>query len=174
MDEINYLLVKCPCGHTLETRILGLCSQLGPPTVRCPGCGSEVESGRAEWPDMSRLARVRYFVMSLVYVGIVGFLGGYSYGAARDYWLRRPHATDELPDFTGPVFVTGFLLWGGAVVLLQFYRIFASILRSGRRRSRPIRGFWNLQTSLQLKVLTLLLLIPAFAWLIRRVEDWIR
>jgi hypothetical protein len=68
------------------------------------------------------------------------------------------------------VFATGFILWGSAVVVLQSWRIAASMRRGRRPNIEPSRGFWNLQTWVQFKVLLLLMLVPFLAWLARRIE----
>jgi hypothetical protein len=115
------------------------------------------------------LAPAWFIVVSLVYVVMVGFFGGYSYEATHDYWLRQPALRPGLPNFTGPTFVTGFILWGTAVFLLQAYRVFASIRRSHQLRFKLSRGFWNLQTWVQFKVLLLLLAIPFLTWLVRKI-----
>jgi hypothetical protein len=169
---IIYTLDKCPCGAALEMHLFGFCSRLGPPGVLCRSCRSQVESGRAEWPDMNWQARGWFLGTSLVYVGIVGFLGGYSYGATRDYWFQQPHEMEGMPDYAGPVFLTGILVWGGVVVLVQGYRVLASIWRSIMGQSKSSRGFWNLQTGLQGKFIILLLLVPFVAWVIWAVQDW--
>lgn len=78
---------------------------------------------------------------------------------------RGSTALHGVPDFAGPVFVTGFLAWGGLTIVLQAYRIIASIGRGRLATPRASRPYWNLQTSLQFKILVVLFLVPAAAWL---------
>jgi hypothetical protein len=61
----------------------------------------------------------------------------------------------------------GIAFWAGAVVGLQYYRVLTSIRRSRLQLHAPIRGFWNMQSWVQLKCLLLLFLIPFLAWLVR-------
>jgi hypothetical protein len=117
-----------------------------------------------EWSQMTFAQRMRTVWISLVYVGLVGFLGGYSYGICLDFWAKRP-ISNRVPDFTGPVFRTGFAAWGAFVVLLQSYRIIRSMNRKGEHR----HWFWNLETWMQLKCLVLLMAIPTLVLAVRQI-----
>jgi hypothetical protein len=162
--HISALIDKCPsCEKTLDVHLFGMCSLLGPATTVCRWCGSEVNSGRSEWLLMPLALRMWYVTISVLYIGIVGFLGGYSSNIARSLWS---HGTieDKVPDFLGSEFLTAVVVWSGLALLIQVYRVFASILR-GNATPRPSRGFWNLQTWLQLKLLILLFAVPIAAWI---------
>jgi hypothetical protein len=116
---------------------------------------------------------VRFISLSVIYAAVIGFLGGYSYGAARDFWLGIPHEWDEPPNFLGPVFVTGFAIWAGGTLLLQGYRILMSLWRSRRPGGKPSRGIFNFQRNVQFKLILLLLFIPFVVWLARKAEGWL-
>jgi hypothetical protein len=164
---------KCPgCGWIFDSHILGLTSLLGPEAVYCRTCRVLVRSGRAEWPELTLRGKVRYISLSVIYATIVGFLGGYSYGAVHDFWLEIPHEMDEPPDFLGPVFLTGAALWGGGTLLFQGYRVLMSIRRSGQPGMKPPRWLFNLQRHVQFKCIALLLLIPFGIWLMVNGIVW--
>jgi hypothetical protein len=165
---------KCPgCGWTFDSHLLGLTSLLGPEAVYCSGCRIAIQTGRAEWPDLNLRGKVRYLSLSVIYAAVVGFLGGYSYAAAHDFWLRIPFEPDEPPDFLGPVFVTGFALWAGGTFLLQGYRVLMSVWRSRRPTGKPSRWFFNFKRYVQFKFILLLLAIPFAIWLVRKAEVWL-
>ncbi len=170
--HISAVADKCPrCGKTLDFHFFGLNSLLGSPMTVCRWCRSEVTSGRTEWPHMPILQRLWFFLVSSLYVGIVGFLGGYNVVIANVLFFKLPFDWDRHPDFLSPPFVTGFAAWGGLTLLLQGYRLFASIHRSNVLPSEPSRGFWNLQTWVQAKCLLLLMISPLVVWLVRAILD---
>lgn len=163
---ISSAVAKCPhCDQTLDIHFLGLSSLLGSPTTVCRRCKRVIQFDRVEWTNMFGVERAWFLGMSFLYVAIVGFLGGYSVEISFDLWFKRP--MNQVPHFFGPVFLSGFVLWGTFVVLLQGFRLITSMRRTRRFSAvPPSQGFFNLQTWVQLKCLLLLMVMPLLTWLV--------
>jgi hypothetical protein len=171
MAHISVVIDKCPeCEKPLDFHFLGLCSLLGSATTVCRWCHCEVSSGRAEWRQMTVAQRLWYLVATSLYAVIVGLFGGSTTELACNLWLGLPTAWDKPPDFRSSFFMAGFMVWGCFTLLLQGYRVIASIRRSETGQRKPSSGFWNLQTWVQGKCILLLLAIPAFAWLVSTIS----
>src|SRR5262245_20551422 len=72
---VAYSVDRCPgCRRFVDAHFFLVSSGLGPPRFACSKCGREFNSGRLVWPQMMSGRRFRYFVVSLVYAGVVGLL----------------------------------------------------------------------------------------------------
>lgn len=88
--------LRCPrCRRGFDTRVYGISSGLGPPAIRCRSCDAVVATDRIEWRDMSLLRRVRYVLLSLVYMVFLGYLGAVS-TRGFVHFLDPDHARLEL------------------------------------------------------------------------------
>src|SRR5438045_2287248 len=107
---MSVLVDSCPrCGRALDMHLLGLCSLLGPPSAVCLFCGEEVPSGRREWRNMTGLATAWFVGVSLLYVGLFGFLGAGCVDHASAFWSRKNDSLDRIPDLDSLEFMTGLI-----------------------------------------------------------------
>jgi hypothetical protein len=157
-------MMSCPhCHIPLDFRI-GLTSGLGAPVGPCGSCRRPVATGRNEWPAMTALGRMRYVLLSALYVVVVPWLGA---GVAYDLWTRLGQLTER---YSAQVFYSGAFLRepfarGLAVALavvtlaLQVYRVRASIRRSAAPTPPRTIGLQRLDFGLQVKMLLVLCLV---------------
>ena len=136
----------CPtCQHEIESHMAGMSTGLGPPLVECPNCRGSCLSGRREWPTFGMLSRCWFFILTLVYLTVLGFEAllfsymGFAFAGIDTkgwYPLAIPVA------------------WCLAIIVVQVYRVGASIRRHPTSSNTPVPlTFWNLQINLQLKFL---------------------
>ena len=159
---MHFSIQSCTqCQNPLETRILGLCSGLGPPTVRCSKCGLVNTLVRKEWRDFSALDVARYLTISVL--AIAGFalvgaiVGCLSYPIPDVPWGKRP------VDATNPGFVPGAVVFSLLALSLQLYRIASSRSCNAPSQLVPFPQSWHqLQTNLQAKA-CLFAIAAAFA-----------
>ena len=116
---------------------------------------------------MSFGQRLWFLVMTAVYMVVVGLFGGSITQAAHNLWVGQP--TPDRPDFSSPDAMLGIVVWGTVVLMLQTYRVVASIRRAKVQPVRPCRGFLNMQTFMHFKVILLLLAVPLVAWIAHSV-----
>jgi hypothetical protein len=125
----HFEIRNCPgCKKQVDTLYGGVWSGLGPPRYRCSRCGLIFNSERFEWADMDRIGKTRYTVVSLVYVGVGGIVGGITIAAAFQFlrlgpWVRR-FPLDPL-EFGLGAFVCAVL-----TAAIQIARVFRSLERS--------------------------------------------
>lgn len=158
---------KCVhCGHTIDIHFMGMCSNLGMATSICYRCQRNVPTTRVEWDCMTVRWKAWYVIASCIYAAVVGFLGGYSAVGAIAISKGDIMAMESVPDFFGIDFLTGVFAAAPLVIVLQSYRIYASIRRHRYNRGRDPRAFFNLQSCVQLKCLLMLFIPPLIAFLI--------
>lgn len=155
---------ECPsCGKTIDTRLYGLSSGLGPPTILCGGCGQLIKTKRREVAQMGPLRLLWLLLSSALFVLGIGILGGLSMAITRSFWI--PGRWPDKIDFSD--FSQDGLFWGALMVALQIYRVIRSLLRSA---DKPFAGsYWNLQLDMQGKVCVILTVIPVGSWLLSLV-----
>jgi hypothetical protein len=170
MAQIQMHFYKCgKCNSAVDLRIFGFSSILGPPAVNCPWCKEPVQTERLEWDDMAVRSKVAYVVISVVYMAIIGLLGGLSVDSTVSLYEAGHMATTW--GFERTTFWVGFGCWAALTALLQSYRYVCSRRRTRLAPGQPLsRGYLNLQVSMQGKVLALLFITPLAAWLIHLVR----
>jgi hypothetical protein len=164
MHFIEVGFVKCrKCSVAVDAHVMNFTSLLGPRLVTCHWCGATVQTDRIEWWQMRRGAKIWFFVASLIYVILAALLGGLSSRESISLWT-----TGEMPRGWGldePVFWCGAGIWSALIVLIQVYRLKRSLARRHQSEDEPLRRvLLTLQVGGQIKVLALLLLIPAACW----------
>jgi hypothetical protein len=147
-------------------------SGLGPTTYLCGRCGKAFTTHRREWNEMGRwfdpqdAGKLRYLVVSLVYVLLIGVVGGALVATAIRFIQIGPQAEEvPLSDYAsyGPYSV----LIGVGIGCIQILRV-----RFSKQRSLPVprpeyvSSFFSFHTNLQLLVLIALLLPGGICWLI--------
>lgn len=152
---------ECPkCGADIDTRLYGLSSGLGPPTIRCGKCGQLIETRRRELSQMGPLGWLWLLLSSAIFAVGGGMLGGMSMAITRSFWV--PGNWPDKLDFSK--FFQDILIWGGAMLAIQIYRGICSLLR---KPGEPFPGtYWNLQLDIQGKVCVLLIVIPVISLLL--------
>jgi len=157
------------CG---ARNLLGFHSGLGSPVYTCGNCGQPFASGRREWDEMGGwfdpqdAGKLRYLIVSVVYVLLFGVLGGGSVGTAVRFVQHGPHAK-EVPLTEYLSYWTYGLPIGAMIALLQIGRVRWSKKRSLQlRRTACVASFWSFRTNLQLLVLFTMLLPVGLCWLI--------
>jgi hypothetical protein len=164
--SIEAELLKCPsCKCAVDVHVLGFTSLLGPQAVLCHWCGTAVRTDRMEWWQMALRAKIWFFFASLFYAVLAYFAGGLSTNSAlhlleTGQW-RKDWGIDE------PSFWLGGGAWASLVVFLQFYRITRSLRRRKELEEKPLRcSLLSFQVGGQIKLLILLLLVPAVCWVV--------
>jgi hypothetical protein len=137
--------VHCPfCLRLLETTLIGLSTRLGPSVLQCPSCGRLLVSHRCEWADGDLDAKVRYVVISLLYLPVCAGL------ALGSTWCAC--AILQAPWVWPSILAATF--WAAAVGGLQVGRLARSRRRvGGLRRAAHRPSFWSLDLFLPQKVL---------------------
>jgi hypothetical protein len=162
----TYQLFRCPtCRKLLFFRILKILeiipgnTGLGPPKMRCGHCGVDFETGNLEWPAMGRKQKVTLWIMTVIYSLMLGLILSLlvpsmlnALGLIADDAFRSEVITSTIMGVSTLVVAT-------ALILLQLYRVGASVSRS---RELPAQaypaGFLNLNTNFQSLGLGLLML----------------
>jgi hypothetical protein len=106
----------------------GLCSWLGPRIYLCPRCKSPYDSGRLEWAEMTGKRKSWYIGVSVLYTGMLGFIGGVSI-AGGVHFLRSGPWKWEVPFGTieqGMGTIVCMLL----IAAVQISRVFRSLNRT--------------------------------------------
>jgi len=155
---------QCPsCGNSIDTRMYGLSTGLGPPTILCGGCGQLIKTKRREVAQMGPFRLLWLLLSSALFVLGAGLMGGLFMAITRSFW--KPGPWPDKIDFT--YYFWDGLLWGALMVALQVYRVIRSLLRSA---DEPFVGsYWNLQLDMQGKVCAILTVIPVGSWLLSLV-----
>ena len=155
---------SCPtCGKSIDTRMYGLSSGLGPPMLRCGGCAQLIKTTRREVAQMGPLRVVWLLLASGILVLGGGLMGGLSMAITRSFWI--PGTWPDKLSFDH--FFQDGLIWGSLMIALQVYRVIRSLLRSG---DEPFpASYWNLQIDMQGKMAVLLTFIPVGSWLLSLV-----
>jgi hypothetical protein len=163
---VPFSMTKCPaCEKGVDIHFLNITSLIGPAEVRCWGCGDTVKTERLEWQEMPALGKVWFLAVSLLYAVLGYFLGGLSTQTALDFLEKRRWRSEWA--LHEPAFQIGGVAWATFIVSLQLYRVFRSMKRGRAVDPGPVRGsLWTLEVCGQLKILILLLLIPALCWCI--------
>lgn len=157
-----FTVCHCPnCGRPIEGRLFGLCSRLGPDTVRCAACHERVDIGRREWLDLPAGSRVWFGLVTTLYVLAVGLLTGNFLDQTWQLWCGEPTIVNLR--MQSPVFQNWAYAGGALVVVFQLYRIGISRRRS--LLSVPIRqSLWcSPDLNLHMKCLGLLLAVWGIA-----------
>ena len=138
---------------------------IGPPAVECHWCGEVVGTARIEWWEMPWQGKAWFFGLSLLYLVLACLLGGLSTNVAL-HLLQ----TGEIRGDWGvaePTFWIGGGVWAYFVGLIQALRVASSVKRKKPKYQGPLRrSLWSFQVGGQVKVLLLLLLIPAVCWIV--------
>jgi Bacterial PH domain len=147
---MHFDMIYCvKCKNTLEVRMLGLTSGLGPPAIACRKCGTVTELGRKEWKAFGTSDRIKFLAVSIVEIvglGLTGGIaGGFSYPMKGVPWADR--------SIQNPGLYAGLVLFAVLGVALQLYRVAASRKRTLSIPVAPFQQSWlDLQTDVQLKV----------------------
>jgi hypothetical protein len=151
---------ECPtCKADIDTRFYGLSSCLGPPTIRCGGCGQLIKTKRRELTQMGPVGFLWLILSSVIFALGGGILGSISMAISRSFWV--PGTWPNKVDFSK--FYQDTLIWGGLMLAIQIYRGIRSLLR---KPGEPFPGtYWNLQIDVQGKVCVLLVGIPVISLL---------
>jgi hypothetical protein len=159
---------KCQnCGFPLELRLFSVSSGIGPREVNCVKCGEPVDTGRAEWADMSSPNKSRFWVVTLLYIFMLGLLTGNFIDQAYQLWNKDPVIVNLR--YESMPFQIFAVVGGIAAVLLQIYRIRDSFRRS-RRTSHQLtmpEFILGIQWNLQFKCLVFLIAI----WTVATIKN---
>lgn len=78
---------SCPnCRCPIELQMFAVSSLLGPSEINCLKCQQPVRLARMEWPEMSGTTRTWFFLVTLLYVIVVGMLTGNFVDQAFQLW----------------------------------------------------------------------------------------
>jgi hypothetical protein len=156
---------QCPrCERDFDTHCFGIYSGLGPPAIRCKGCRVVVATDRVEWREMSTRHRVRYVSVSLLYMVVLGFLGGTCTRMFCDFLETGPW--EDTLKLRGTGFVPGIVAWALAALGIQAWRIVASNNRYSRQAEPARIPWWALDFWMQIKVGLTVFGFAALGWLI--------
>lgn len=170
MLEVDVVTLCPQCHRAIDNKMFGVSTRLGPPLVRCPKCRTQFRTDRREWAELSRAERVRFFLLTTLYLGGCGVTGAFAYqglyctiffgkcsGVGVDYWTWVSAAP-------------GGALFGILVLLTQWHRVRTSQARMAAPAPVVVvPRAWDLQLGLQNKfravfiVLCILSLLVLFA-----------
>ena len=108
-------------------------------------------------------AKSWFLGVSLFYLVLAVLFGGLGTNVGLTFWQTG----DWRPDWgmEEPSFWMGGMAWGILILLIQLYRIKCSIGRNNELEKAPLcHSLWSLQVGGQIKILILLLLLPALCW----------
>ena len=126
--------LRCPhCQIVVATLPMGICSWLGPATYSCQSCGSPYDSGRLEWDDMPMRSKIWYVAVSLLYVCVLGGLGGLSIAGAVHFLKSGPWKSDMPVGTVEQKF--GTIASAILILVCQVGRVHRSRQRTGGRTS---------------------------------------
>jgi hypothetical protein len=155
---------KCQnCDFPLEMRLFAVSSNLGPSEINCVKCGESINTGRIEWADMSSSNKGRFWLVTLLYIFMLGLLTGSFIDQAYQTWNKDPVIVNLR--YEAMPFQIFAVVGGIAAVLLQIYRIRDSARRS-RRTSHQLtmsEFMLGIQWNLQFKCLVFLIAICVVA-----------
>jgi hypothetical protein len=130
--HVSMAKLHCPhCNKVVDSLPLGICSWLGPELYRCGHCGSSYNSGRLEWVDMTLRRKAWYVLVSFLYVGAVGGMGGVSVAGCVQFLKDGPWQK-ELPVGTLEQGL-GTLACALLIAVVQVGRVFRSVQRTNER-----------------------------------------
>ena len=144
-------------------RALSLSSGLGPRLLECPKCHTATETDRTEWDRMTVEQKLRYALVSLIYMFVIGFFGGIATQGVLHFFTAGPF---EEKMKLGPGFQVGWMVWALLVAGLQLYRIHASRARTEAGEDIPwITSPASMFCHLQWKVLAAPMVVGLIGWL---------
>jgi hypothetical protein len=170
MAVIPVTYVRCPkCRAEIDFFVSGFCTHLGPPRAQCRKCGKRMASGRREWSEFTGFDKFRYAFLTLLFAGIVGYLGGVSVRGAENFWQNGPHSTKFT--LSSPSLTIGAIAWALSVIALQVYRVVRSSRRteSGASKKAVRVGLANPDFNLQFTLLAAVWLPALIGW----IASWI-
>ncbi|WP_309735155.1 hypothetical protein [Chamaesiphon sp. OTE_75_metabat_556] len=159
---------KCQnCGFPIEMRLFSVSSGIGPAEINCVKCGELVDTGRREWGEMSSSNKGRFYVVTLLYIFMLGLLTGNFIDQAYQLWNKDPVIVNLR--YEAMPFQMFAVAGGVAAVLLQIYRIRDSTRRSRRTNNKLTMSEFMLgiQWNLQFKCLVFLIVI----WTIATIKN---
>jgi hypothetical protein len=159
---------KCQnCGFPLEMRLFSVSSGIGPEEINCVKCGEPANTGRMEWADMSSSNKSRFWLVTLLYIFILGLLTGNFIDQAYQLWNKDPVIVNLR--YEAIPFQIFAVIGGIAAVLLQIYRIRDSARRSRRTNHKLTMPEFMLgiQWNLQFKCLVFLIAI----WTVATIKN---
>ena len=112
----------CPhCYKWYRLGILGVSSKLGPSQYLCRHCSQIFNSGCLEWKQMTQLHKIRYILVSLLYIIALTILGGVGLKQGYYYFQQGLNAPNiSLDDKTAWIYGIPF---GLLTAILQYFRI---------------------------------------------------
>ena len=143
----------------IDSRFWHVNTGLGPKTILCPSCLTEIGTGRREWDEFGGGRRFLYYFLTTMYAIVFAVLGG---AAAEVAYRGTPSLGEGSPSIFGlklfPAITVG-LVFALLVVLVQIYRVKVSRKRFAAI-PRPLidAGFFNLQARLQPKLFLIFVL----------------
>jgi hypothetical protein len=158
------VMESCPhCKSAYGAWILGIRSGLGSSTYICKSCRKPFLSGRHEWTELTAFGKLWYCLVSVAYVGFLGFVGGLVCKSVVQFLEEGPKADKVKPE--GMLYWCGFISLASLVAFLQGMRVVWSLKRtSGLEKVIQRVSFCSLQTNLQMLSLLTLMSIVLAAW----------
>lgn len=150
---------SCPhCRKQYKVKLLGLSSRLGPKHYICQRCFQIFNSGCIEWQQMGIPSRVRYILLSIVYIITLTILGGVFLKDAYHYFQNSPSPV-EVPLDDTRAWINGIPI-GILTATLQYFRVVWSTERRQSSTTEIVAYPFLWTTNLHLFCLVLLLTIP--------------
>jgi hypothetical protein len=146
----NYISVKCSnCKRALFIKITKLMwfirvnSGLGPNFLVCSACQAKTMTNNKEWQQMAWKEKLWYFILSIFYGVILGFMTSILIMVANEKIFRLPLSTGDAWLFiVAPITIIIFFI--------QMIRIELSIRRTeNNKESSKTVNFWDWETNLQ-------------------------
>lgn len=147
-------------SRAVDSKMFGVSTGLGPPIVRCPKCTTEFGTERKEWAHFSPAERVRFSLLTVLYLAGCAVTGAAVYqllycttffgrcsGVGVDHWSWGN---------AGP----GGALFGVLVLATQWHRLRTSHARvTAPAPVIEVASTWNLQLSVQNKFRAVFILL---------------
>ena len=151
--EFSWRFSRCPgCKRILNWHIekilfiLNVESGLGPRNVRCASCNTLFDSGLQEWQQMTKIQKLRYGFVSMIYALLFGV--SLTFPTIAIIQLLTHNKDRMFP--SDDLIAISIIVWAIIILALQIFRILLSNIRSEQAIPEPMNvSFWNWQTNLQ-------------------------
>ncbi|MFT3883246.1 MAG: hypothetical protein QM703_26785 [Gemmatales bacterium] len=157
------------CGINL---LFGMSSGIGPTVYQCSNCRKDFTTDRREWSEMQPwfnredAGKLRYLFVSLVYLFLIGILGG-AFVATGIRFISSGPQIEEVPLSQFVSYWPYSVFVAATIGFIQILRVWLSKQRSLHTlQPTYVASFFSVHTNLQSLVLIAILILMGICWLV--------
>ncbi|MGZ6418688.1 MAG: hypothetical protein ACXWPX_09260 [Pseudobdellovibrio sp.] len=149
--------------------MMGVNSGLGPSVVYCWKCEKPVSLRRREWHELSTKDRLKFYLISLLYVAVGGSMGAVLLGEAYNTW-HRITVPEGTAFYNSPLFPKAFVLAAVMVLSVLAFKIKGSLAAQKNNEERKQSSLYspNFILGAQMK----LLIVFCIPWLLSLIKNY--